>query len=85
MQTQLYGFYDGIRLWNLDRATSEKNRRLESVGGGVRFTLAGAARLDIAYAHPLDPPLLTGALNKVPKDRLLVSLTMQLVPFGPRR
>lgn len=84
VQTQLYGFYDGIRLWNLDRATSEKDRRLESVGGGVRFTLPGAARLDIAYAHPLDPPLLTGALNKVPKDRVLVSLTMQLVPFGLR-
>ena len=83
--TQVYTFYDGIRLWNLDRGTSEKDRRLESFGGGVRFTLPGQARLDIAYAHPLDPPLLTGALNKVPKDRVLVSLTMQLVPFGPRR
>lgn len=83
--TQVYGFYDGIRLWNLDRGTSEKDRRLESVGGGVRFTLPGQARLDIAYAHPLDPPLLTGVLNRVPKDRVLVSLTMQLVPFGPRR
>ena len=83
--TQIYTFYDGIRLWNLDRGSSEKDRRLESYGGGVRFTLPGFARLDIAYAHPIDPPLLTGALNRVPKDRLLVSLTMQLVPFGPRR
>ena len=83
--TQLYGFYDGIRLWNLDANTTEKDRRLESVGGGVRFTLPGAARLDLTYAHPLDPPLLTGTTAKVPKDRFLISLTMQLVPFGGRR
>lgn len=83
--TQVYGFYDGIRLWNLDSGTTEKDRRLESVGGGVRFTLPGAARLDLTYAHPLDPPLLTGANAKVPKDRLLISLTAQLVPFGGRR
>ena len=82
---QIYTFYDGIRLWNLDSGTAEKDRRLESYGAGVRLTLPGFARLDIAYAHPIDPPLLTGALAKVPKDRLLVSLTMQLVPFGPRR
>jgi hypothetical protein len=50
---------------------------LESYGGGVRFTLPGAARIDITYAHPLDPPLLTGASAKVPKDRVLVSLTAQ--------
>ena len=83
--TQIYTFYDGVRLWNLDRGSSEKDRRLESYGGGVRFTLPGFARLDIAYAHPIDPPLLTGALARVPKDRLLVSLTMQLIPFGTRR
>jgi hemolysin activation/secretion protein len=83
--TQLYGFYDGIRLWNLDTGTTEKDRRLESVGGGVRFTLPGAARLDLTYAHPLDRPLLTGATAKVPKDRFLISLTAQLVPFGGRR
>jgi hemolysin activation/secretion protein len=83
--TQIYGFYDGIRLWNLDTGTTEKDRRLESIGGGVRFTLPGAARLDLTYAHPMDPPLLTGTGNKVPKDRFLVSLTAQLVPFGGRR
>ena len=83
--TQVFGFYDGVRLWNLDTGTTERDRRLESYGGGVRFTLPGAARLDLTYAHPIDPPLLTGATAKVPKDRLLVSLTMQLVPFGGRR
>ncbi|HUQ14308.1 MAG TPA: ShlB/FhaC/HecB family hemolysin secretion/activation protein [Novosphingobium sp.] len=80
--TQIYGFYDGIRLWNLDTGTTEADRRLESIGAGVRFTLPGAARLDLTYAHPMDPPLLTGTGNKVPKDRFLVSLTAQLVPFS---
>ena len=82
--TQVYGFYDGVRLWNLDTGTAEKNRRLESYGGGVRFTLPGRARLDLTYAHPLDPPLLTGTTAKVPKDRFLFSLTTQLLPWGRR-
>ena len=84
LATQVYGFYDGIRLWNLDTGTAEADRRLESVGGGVRFTLPGRARLDLTYAHPLDPPLLTGTTAKVPKDRILVSLTAQLLPWGRR-
>jgi hemolysin activation/secretion protein len=82
--TQVYGFYDGIRLWNLDTGTAEADRKLESIGGGVRFTLPGRARLDLTYAHPLDPPLLTGATAKVPKDRFLISLTAQLLPWGRR-
>ena len=51
----------------------------------MRVTLSGVARLDVTYAHPLDKPLLTGATARVPKDRVLVSLTAQLVPFGLRR
>ena len=83
--TQVFGFYDHVRLFNLDTGSTEARRRLESYGGGVRVTLSGVARLDVTYAHPLDPPLLTGASAKVPKDRILVSLTAQLVPFGLRR
>ena len=83
--TQVFGFYDHVRLFNLDTGSTEARRRLESYGGGVRITLSGIARLDVTYAHPLDPPLLTGATAKVPKDRILVSLTAQLVPFGGRR
>ena len=83
--TQVFGFYDHVRLFNLDTGSTEARRRLESYGGGVRVTLSGVARLDLTYAHPLDPPLLTGASAKVPKDRILVSLTAQLVPFGLRR
>ena len=58
---------------------------LESYGGGLRLTLPGRARLDVTYAHPLDPPLLTGANAKVPKDRILVSFTTQLLPWSRRR
>lgn len=83
--TQVFGFYDVVRLYNLDTGSTERRRQLESYGGGVRVTLSGIARLDVTYAHPLDPPLLTGASAKVPKDRVLVSLTAQLVPFGGRR
>jgi hemolysin activation/secretion protein len=83
--TQLFGFYDVVRLYNLDTGSTEARRKLESYGGGVRVTLSGIARLDVTYAHPRDKPLLTGATAKVPKDRVLVSLTAQLVPFGGRR
>ena len=83
--TQLFGFYDVVRLYNLDTGSSEARRKLESYGGGVRVTLSGIARLDVTYAHPIDKPLLTGVTARVPKDRVLVSLTAQLVPFGGRR
>ena len=83
--TQVFAFYDHVRLFNLDTGSTERDRKIDSYGGGVRVTLAGFARLDVTYAHPLDPPLLTGATAKVPKDRLLVSLTAQLVPFALRR
>ena len=48
----------------------------------IDITLPGRARLDLTYAHPLDPPLLTGTTAKVPKDRFLISLTAQLLPWG---
>lgn len=83
--TQVFGFYDHVHLYNLDTGSTEANRKLDSYGGGVRITLSGVARLDVTYAHPLDKPLLTGATARVPKDRVLVSLTAQLVPFGLRR
>ncbi len=82
---QLYGFYDWIQLWNLDPASTERNRFLRSLGGGVRLNLYNSMRLDVTYAHPLDPPLLTGASIKPPSDRVMVSLTAQLIPFGARR
>ena len=85
LATQVFGFYDHVRLFNLDTGSTERDRKIDSYGGGVRFTLPGYARLDLTYAHPLDPPLLTGTTAKVPSDRVLVSFTAQLVPFGGRR
>ena len=82
---QIYGFYDWVKLWNLDPSSTERNRTLASVGGGVRVSLLGSMRLDLTYAHPLDPPLLTGVNIKPPPDRFMFSLTAQLIPFGARR
>jgi hemolysin activation/secretion protein len=82
---QIYGFYDGVKLWNLDLGSTEKNRYLASVGGGVRMTLFNSLRLDVTYAHPLDPPLLTGVTVTRAPDRVMASLTAQIIPFGSRR
>lgn len=82
VNAQVYGFYEGVRLWNLDPDSSEKRRYIASVGGGVRAALGQAVRLDVTYTHALDKPLLVGALSRRPKDRVLVSMTFQFVPFG---
>jgi hemolysin activation/secretion protein len=79
---QLYGFYDGVRLWNLDQNTTEKNRYIASVGGGVRASFYRSILVDLTYTHPLDPPLLTGTNIVPPGDRVMFSLTAKLVPFG---
>ncbi|MBW8783677.1 MAG: ShlB/FhaC/HecB family hemolysin secretion/activation protein [Novosphingobium sp.] len=82
---QLYGFFDWVHLWNLDTGSTEASRTLKSAGGGVRLTLLNSIRLDLTYAHPFDPPLLTGInIHRAP-DRFLFSLTTQLIPFGARR
>lgn len=82
VNSQLYGFYEGVRLWNIGRNATERRRYIASVGGGARFALAQAIRLDVTYTHALDRPLLTGALSQRPDDRVLASLTFQFVPFG---
>jgi hemolysin activation/secretion protein len=79
---QVFGFYEGVRLWNLDTGSTEKRRYLASLGGGVRLNLLRSMRLDVTYTHPLDPPLLAGTDVSPPGDRVLASLTIQLVPFG---
>lgn len=79
---QIYGFYDWIHLWNRDPFSTEKSRILRSVGGGARLTVINGLKLDVTYAHPLDPPLLTGTNVQRSPNRLMVSLTAQLVPFG---
>ncbi len=78
-----FGFYDAVRIWNLDRNSTENNRSLRSYGGGVRVVLPGLALLEVTYAKPIDRAL---SFDRTPPpDRVLASLTMQLVPFGGRR
>jgi hemolysin activation/secretion protein len=79
---QIFGYYEGVQLWNLDTGSTEKKRYLASLGGGVRINLLRSVRLDVTYTHPLDPPLLAGTDVSPPGDRVLASLTVQLVPFG---
>jgi hemolysin activation/secretion protein len=79
---QIFGFYEGVQLWNLDTGSTEKKRYLASLGGGVRLNLLRSMRLDLTYTHPLDPPLLAGTDISPPGDRVLASLTIQLLPFG---
>ena len=82
-RVEMFGFYDAVRIWNLDSNSTENNRALRSYGGGMRLTLPGIALLEVTYAHPQDKAL---SFDKAPPpDRLLVSLTMQLVPFGGAR
>ncbi len=85
LKATLFGFYDGVQLWNLDSGSTEAKRYLASVGGGVSLTFNNSMRLDVTYAHPMDPPLLTGVNIKPPADRVLLRLTAQLVPFGSSR
>jgi len=83
VRAELFGFYDAARIWNLDSNSTENNRLLRSVGGGVRLTLPGALLLEATYAHPLSLAL---SFDKAPPpDRVLLSLTAQLVPFGGNR
>lgn len=85
ISAQVYGFYDWTHIWNLDPTSTERSRTLRSYGAGARVSLAQGVRLDLTYAHPRDPALLTGAVIKPPPGRFMFSLTAQLLPFGARR
>ncbi len=82
---QVFAFHDAVHLWNLDKNSTESNRVLRSYGGGFRVILPRALILDATYAHPRDPVLLTGSSNRPPPDRVLISLTAQLLPFRSGR
>jgi hemolysin activation/secretion protein len=79
---QAYGFFDAAWVWNKD---SEFNgldpQKLFSVGGGVRVAYGDRANLDIGGAFPLK----TAGRATVRQDaRLLVSLTVKLIPWSRR-
>lgn len=80
---ELMGFYDWVKLYNLDPGTVETGRVLRSVGGGARLLLPGRIVLDVTYAKPLDRALVSDLQR--PGNRLLVTLTTQLYPWRSRR
>jgi hemolysin activation/secretion protein len=79
---ELMGFYDLVKIFNLDPSSIENNRTFRSVGGGFRLIKTGLFALDVTYAKPLDRALSTDLAR--PTDRLLVSLTTQLIPWRLR-
>lgn len=83
LQLEFMGFYEAARIFNLDTGSTENNRLLRSVGGGVRLLSPGRLALDVTYAKPLDFAL---SLDKTrPSPRVLVSFTLQLLPWRTRR
>ncbi len=83
------GFYDVVKLWNLDNtAGAEARRTLASVGGGMRMIWrnqqTGDARavLEVTYAKPLDKAITSDLIK--PTSRVLVSLTTKILPWRSR-
>ena len=76
---EISAFYDAVRLWNLDSATIETKRTLDSLGGGARIILGGRFILDLTYAKPLKFALATDQRRAA--DRILFSLTTKLLPW----
>lgn len=75
---ELFGFYEVVKIWNLDSGAVENRRRLRSWGGGARLSLFNRAIVDVTYAKPLDRALVIDA--KRPSPLLLVSFTAKLFP-----
>jgi hemolysin activation/secretion protein len=76
---EVVGFVDQVKIWNLDRQTSETNRSLLSAGGGVRATLGNKARMELIFAHPFDKALTTD--DRISPDRLLLTFTLRALPW----
>ena len=82
MSLWVLGFYDHIKLYNLDTGSTERERRIRSIGGGLRMLQSRRFVLDLLYARPLDRVLATEESR--PKERFLASFTIQLQPWGVR-
>jgi hemolysin activation/secretion protein len=72
-QLKAFGFYDIVRLENLDPNTPSPERTLASVGGGLRYSFGPGLTAEVAYAKPLDRALAIDA--EKPPERVLFSLT----------
>ena len=77
MSVQLFGFYDRVWLWNLDRFSTEHGRSVSSLGAGVRAAIAPYFLVEATYAKPVDRPFIDGVK---PPARLLLSLTTLFSP-----
>lgn len=73
VRVEASGFYDWVRVQNIDPGTAVPKQTLRSVGGGLRFILPQRLVVDVTFAHPLDKLLSTDAAK--PSNRVLVSLT----------
>jgi hemolysin activation/secretion protein len=83
LRLEFMGFYEAARIFNLDTGSTENDRLLRSMGGGFRLLKPGRMSLDVTYAKPLDRAL---SLDKTrPSPRVLVSFTLQLLPWRNRR
>jgi hemolysin activation/secretion protein len=74
---QLFGFYDNVWLWNLDRFSTDHGRHVASVGAGARAVISPYFLIEATYAKPLDR-LFDGA--RKPPARFLLSLTTLFSP-----
>ncbi|VVT18051.1 ShlB/FhaC/HecB family hemolysin secretion/activation protein [Erythrobacter sp. EC-HK427] len=77
---ELLGFYDWVRIDNLDAGSVETGRELTSLGGGVRVLLPGRLSLEAYYAAPQDPALSTD--DEPPPARFLLTLSTRFYPWG---
>lgn len=82
MRVEAFGFYDSVWIWNLDPNSTEDDRRLASLGGGLRGLLPGFGYAEAMYARPLNKALLIPGADRAP-ERVLVSITAQF-PRGGR-
>lgn len=77
---QPYGFVDTEWVWNRNSPAGVDPRQVTSVGGGARLGWADKARLDLTLAVPVRD---AGRVRSG-DVRVLMSLTMRLVPWGTR-
>ena len=75
IQAQPFVFVDTVRLFNHPVAAFAAHT-LTSVGGGVRWEIAGKLHVDLVYADPLVAPL--GIGDHRPPPRLLVNVTVNI-------
>lgn len=73
LRAQVFGFYDVVKIENLDFGTPDPTRTLESVGGGLRLFLGDGLRAEVTYAKPLDKALFNDTAK--PPERVLFSIT----------